>query len=903
LKKIVLVVIAFCIHFSLVKFGALFTIPFGFASLIWPVSGVMLGLYLLYGRTILIGSLLSSLLTIYQQNITHSLPTYLIGILATVSVLQFVISKHLVLRYLALPLKTHIPSEIIKFLLLTGPLSAFITSSILAITLWISLDIHDEVLYYIWASKWIGDFISIIFLTPVILFIGENIYVKKAKHSTAAILTSLVVLSVISFIFILSSHNKHMEKEQQFINTTQLFVAHINVIQTSIKHHLTALDGLFQSNENVTRSGFKSFTNTIDKLNINVRALAWVPLITDKNRKSFELALLEDGFTPHYIKKLTDQGFQPSPKQSYYLPITFVEPLVENKSAVGLDVSTHPSVRESVNKAINLKVHVVTPLLSLVQQQNKFTGVVVYYPIYKKNTQTLTMSLKGLVEAVFELDLLLADVYKKISASHFTYQLSYGKGNVFTHPAYEKDRLFNHNVEVDIFDKKGQLSFSSTEKFEQGIIDWTSLIIMLVVCTIGIICVMFVFFIVTFNYSLRKKVKEKTAKLIKSNDELVKANTAKNLFLANISHEYRTPLNAIIGFTEIAQCETKDETAIDYLSKINHSSNILLDIVNDVLDLSKIQAGELNLESNAFNPAIETSLVIEMLKVKATEKSISINNEFSNNFDLWVAGDEFRFKQILINLLNNAVKFTLQGVITVSGDCQNTEDNTRILTLSVKDTGIGIIEDQQQHIFNAFVQAESAITRKYGGTGLGLSIVKQLCTLMGGDIKLTSEEGKGSIFTVTLELPQAIQPIEKNKKTKSELQKSNYEGVNVLVVEDNKINQIIAQKQLTSLGARCDLADDGQQALIYLEQHKPMLILMDLQMPNMDGFTASRLIKQNSKLKDIPIIILSASVGKEDKEKARELGIEDFIHKPFQKADLQYVLHKYCKNNGETIVL
>ncbi|PKG80781.1 hypothetical protein CXF85_21985 [Colwellia sp. 75C3] len=211
----------------------------------------------------------------------------------------------------------------------------------------------------------------------------------------------------------------------------------------------------------------------------------------------------------------------------------------------------------------------------------------------------------------------------------------------------------------------------------------------------------------------------------------------------------------------------------------------------------------------------------------------------------------------------------------------------------MNDTGIGINQDEQAHIFNAFSQVEISTTRKYGGTGLGLSIVKQLCTLMGGDITLVSEKGKGSSFTVTLELPQSIQPTEIKLDNKNEIQQSNYEGVNILVVEDNKINQVIAQKQLASLGVTCDVACDGQEALTYLEHNKPKLILMDLQMPIMDGFTASRLIKENSNLTDIPIIILSASVGKEDKKRAADLGIEDFINKPFKQADLHYVLNKY----------
>ncbi|MBU2871333.1 CHASE domain-containing protein [Colwellia sp. E2M01] len=894
MKTLFLVFISFLVHFTLVKLGSYYTIAFGFASLIWPVTGVVLGLYLLYGRAVLIGVFLSLLFTTYQQQLDNPIPSYLIAILVIISILQLVISKQFVLRCFTFPIKIYLPNERIKFLVLTGPLSALISSTLLALSLWLTLDIPFEQLCYIWSVKWFGDFLSILFITPTLLFIVKNKYVKEAKHQTPAIVTSLCVYCIIAFIFNLSSSHKHSEKEQEFINSTSHFIESFQIIQTSIKHHLISLDALLQASDNVTRAEFKSFTHTIEQSNIEIRALAWLPVISAHKREAFELSLMNDGFNNSYIKKLTAQGFKKAPQQSSYIPITFIEPLESNKAAIGLDVSTHPFVKASVEKAIALKKIVITPLLSLIQQQDKYTGVVVYYPVYKNGTENKETSLKGLVEAVFELDVLLAAIYKEVDATNFTYQLSYAKDNVFSHVNHEANKLFNYTVEVDLFDKKGLLTFSSTERFERGLIDWGNLIITFASCLIGLICVMFVFFIITFNYSLTRKVKQSTAELIKSNNELVVANKAKNLFLANISHEYRTPLNAIIGFTEIAQRETRDKIANDYLNKIGHSSNLLLSIVNDVLDISKMQTGELNLENRAFNPTKESLSVIDMLNDKAVEKSINITKNFTTNFNLWVAGDDFRFKQILINLLNNAIKFTDTGTITISGDCKNTKNNSRIVTLTVTDSGIGIKTEQQKNIFNAFAQAELSTTRKYGGTGLGLSIVKKLSNLMGGDVTLNSEYGKGSSFIVTLELPQATQPVEvPEPKNLTTLQDFNDHGINILVVEDNKINQIIVKKQLSSLGVSCDLVNDGQEALTYLENNKPKLILMDLQMPVMDGFTASKLIKRNNKLKDIPIIILSASVGKEDKEQALEIGIEDFINKPFQQSDLHYVLHKY----------
>jgi CheY-like chemotaxis protein/anti-sigma regulatory factor (Ser/Thr protein kinase) len=350
-----------------------------------------------------------------------------------------------------------------------------------------------------------------------------------------------------------------------------------------------------------------------------------------------------------------------------------------------------------------------------------------------------------------------------------------------------------------------------------------------------------------------------------------------------------------MGFSEIALREIKDKNALEFFTKIEESSKILLSIVNDVLDTSKIQAGEINLENRPFSPSAVAQKVIDMLIVKATDKSITINRNFTSNFDLHVEGDDNRFKQIIINLLNNAIKFTHNGSISISGDSYDIDDKFRTLTLIIKDTGIGINKEDQKNLFIPFAQATSTKTREYGGTGLGLAIVKQLCSLMGGNITLRSQPDKGSTFTVTITLPKIEKKSDFLSPKLNKLKDSNYKEIKVLVVEDNKVNQFIVSKQLDFKGITCDFANDGLMALSYLKTKTPDLILMDLQMPNMDGFTASNLIKKNRALQNIPIVIISASVSNEDKEKASLLGINDFINKPFYQDDLLAVIDKYLK--------
>jgi signal transduction histidine kinase/ActR/RegA family two-component response regulator len=883
----------------LVKFGANFTIPFGYASIVWPATGVILGMYFLFGPSVLIGAFISLVITSFQDPQLSLLPSYILVLWAAISTFQLFLIKYLIVRFYKLPMNINKPVETIRLLLLIGPLASLIFSVVFFIGLWSTVDAELEILLYISTVKWVGEFFGIMFLTPVFLFLYKNKFVRQTKRATAAILTSVFSFILITSIFLLVSNINYKEKQQNFINTTQPFIEQFKITQTKIQHHIKSLDGLFQASLLVSRDEFKQFTQKIRNLNTKINALAWLPYVTHAQRAVFESSLAEQNITDPQIKQLTNSGISVASEQLSYIPIYYIEPMDHNTGAIGLDVSTHPIVSESAIKATQTRSYALTPLLSLISNPDKVTGMIVYYPIFVKNNLGVE-EFKGLVEATFEINVLLSEIYEQLGKGRFAYELSYGDNNRFRQINYNVNSIFTYTLDTQMFDKKASLSFASTLELESKLVTWTHLSIMLVGSIIGIVFVMFVFFIVTFNSNLTRKINESTAELIKKNDELEAANQAKNLFLANISHEYRTPLNAIIGFTEIATRETTDLIAKSYLFKIDNASNILLNIVNDVLDLSKMQAGELNLEDIPFQPSVVTTSVVEMLNANAKDKSISLVCEFERSFDRWVEGDELRFKQIIINLLTNAIKFTPTGGVKVCGECIDNEDDTRTLILKVIDTGIGIKVEDQERLFTSFAQAEDSTTRKYGGTGLGLSIVKQLCGLMGGDILLSSEVGKGSEFIVKLTLPKAtpidkVEHVQDNHLTEQHSTEDfSIQNMNVLVVEDNKINQMIVQKQLLSLSVRCDLVDDGQQALDYLDDKIPDLILMDLQMPVMDGFTAAAKIKQDVKLKNIPIVILSASVGKVDRDKAAELYIFDFIYKPFKQADLVKVLNKFA---------
>ncbi|WP_170309538.1 CHASE domain-containing protein [Litorilituus lipolyticus] len=883
--------IAFVIHFLLVQLGSVFTLPFGYASVIWPIAGVTLGFYLVYGLPVLIGAFFSTLLCYFLDDKMAAMPTYILVIFAFLNIAKFYISRKLAERYIQ-PVRVHLPTDIIKFLVITGPIAAFLPAvAFLAVLAW-QVNLHFDVLLFISTTKWVGEVVSMVFIAPIILFLTTNTYVKKGKRPLTAALTTLIIIAAIYAIYISLSHFQQLERERQFKAATQPFIERTYLATEILSANLKSLKGVIKVNKDLSIMQFSDFSASIVNEDIKIRALGWLPKIDDANRAQFEDSLVKQSLSKEGIKQLTSSGLVPAAQKPYYLPIMYLSPLAVNRAAIGLDVSSHPLIKTSVFKAIEKKQSVITPMVPLVQQMDKFTGVIVYSPVFDEVSATHSR-LVGLVEVVFELDKLLYNVHQSTEHKDYNFKLSYGESNTYQSPSFNEISVFKHTVTLALFDKNAAITFASTNGFERRLIHWQGLVVIGISCFIGVMCVMFVFFIVTYNTSLKKKVADKTKQLVDQNIELTAANKAKNLFLANISHEYRTPLNAIIGFTEIAQREVKEPVALEYLTQIQASSDILLKIVNDVLDTSKIQSGELTLESRAFNPTLATQQVIEMLNEKALEKNIVIRTELAPNFFVWLLGDETRFKQILLNLLSNAIKFTKNGEVLIKASTKACENEMRIITVLVKDNGIGIDKAVQKLLFHPFTQAEHSTTRKYGGTGLGLSIVKQLCVLMNGDIKLKSNIGQGSEFLFNIQLP-ITEPLTTPENTSiTTIHRAAFKNLKVLVVEDNRINQIVVKKQLATLEVTCDIANDGQEALTYLENHCPDIILMDLQMPYMDGFTASKIIKNDEQLKHIPIIILSASVGAEDKRQAAELGIYDFINKPFKCEELTEILYKY----------
>jgi len=390
----------------------------------------------------------------------------------------------------------------------------------------------------------------------------------------------------------------------------------------------------------------------------------------------------------------------------------------------------------------------------------------------------------------------------------------------------------------------------------------------------------------------RKRVEKE---LHKAKEVAEAASKTKSEFLANMSHEIRTPMNGVLGTLQLLQGTELTESQKQFVSIAYNSGESLLALLNDILDFSKIEAGKLELEIIPFNLHELSNELSILLKAKADEREVKLTTDINIEIPKIIKGDPVRIRQILVNLMTNAIKFTEKGTVTIKANVLEKTQKIVRIRLEVNDTGIGIEENSQRKLFNSFTQADGSTTRKYGGTGLGLAIVRQLVTMMRGRLGVESEVGKGSCFwaEITFEISDAI--IEKQQATAIEVNEV-LEG-KVLLVEDNPVNQIIATKMLEKVGLQLEVAKNGEEAVNRIkQQHNFDLILMDCQMPIMDGYEATKVLREmeeQNKATRLPIIAMTANAMEGDKGKCLDAGMDDYISKPVNQQALKETIAKW----------
>jgi signal transduction histidine kinase/ActR/RegA family two-component response regulator len=422
---------------------------------------------------------------------------------------------------------------------------------------------------------------------------------------------------------------------------------------------------------------------------------------------------------------------------------------------------------------------------------------------------------------------------------------------------------------------------------------------------------------ITAQKKAEEKINQEKDRAEQLNDELLKAttksremaalaekaNNSKSEFLANMSHEIRTPMNAIIGFSDILAEENLSSNQLENVNIIKDSANNLLRIINDILDFSKIEAGRLDVESVDCSLGRLLNSVYSMMKNKADKKGLEFEVVVDDDVPETVKTDPARLQQCLVNLINNAVKFTEKGHIIVKVS-KNSIDGKCFISFAVEDTGIGIAEEKQDIIFESFTQEDGTISRKFGGTGLGLAITKRLANLLGGNLELESEQGKGSVFTLTAaadEIAGNLKSVgsesviesssnKEHQNSEDDKLRDNFDG-RILVAEDVKTNQVLIKSLLKRLGLECVIAEDGKEAVEKAQSESFDLILMDIHMPNMDGYDATQALREKGN--KTAIIALTAKAMKDDRQKCIDAGCNDYMTKPIKRQELIKILNQY----------
>ncbi len=731
---------------------------------------------------------------------------------------------------------------------------------------------------------WLGDALGIIICTPAILALDKRfkeLAIRRFLLAACVLLfASVFISSHLYAISIKQNATELAKREQRIIENTLYRNINNNLI------YVEKIANIVQAREDIDERTFSHYARQFVSQQNTIWAMSWA----QKYPNTQAMAAIAD-LKQHYAFPIRIKGAPAEPDHPYVL-VKYVYPIETNKEAIGFNIYSEPARRAILSSPDILSQPLATKIVRLILSDVSAPAYLLYSPVFDKtvtgDNNAVVDQVRGYVAGVFLADEIVRSAITD-EQQDMLYYAVYEKGN--GRPFV--DNLGNamlpsdtFNIDLAVAGQTWQVKLALKKHFLKGYKANIAKMFLFVQLLIVAFVMALVLLMVNRQATLNRKVAERTISLSKAKRQSDLANQAKSRFLANMSHEIRTPLNAVIGFTQLAQDAQTLPAAKDYVGKVKLSTRTLLNLVNDILDISKIESNKLQLEQIPFDLQDVLHRIHVMFEGQAQEKSLHwmICSDLPENS--YFLGDPTRIEQILLNLCSNAIKFTHQGHVRLHVLATQLEGDDYLLEFKVEDSGIGITPEAQKHLFEAFTQADNSTSRKYGGTGLGLAISNELAQLMGGELTLSSDIDEGSTFTFTcpLTLSQDTPP-------------STFEDIlgpvndlKVLVAEDNMVNQMVIKAMLNKLGIHADYVSDGAQALSQVQQQAYDVVLMDGQMPVMDGYEATQKIKKLEVGKTLPIVMLTADVMPEDVARAKAIGCSYHVGKPVELNQLHYVL-------------